>query len=204
MEKQGFIYIWLDKKRKMYYVGCHFGLENDGYICSSNRMRDAYRRRPEDFRRKIIQKNLQKESLLEEEHKWLSLIPDEQLGKKYYNLSKKHFGHWSANIEKNASVREKLKGNKNRFGKSKSQEEIEKIRNTLTGRKRSSESIEKQRRSLLGKKQKPESVAKRNATNTGKKRTGQALINMQKAAEKMRIARAAKNQYKGINNGAGR
>ena len=45
-EKYGFIYIWYDNFRKMYYIGRHWGTEDDGYICSSNRMRDAYRRRP--------------------------------------------------------------------------------------------------------------------------------------------------------------
>ena len=34
-EKTGFIYIWFDTKRKMYYIGCHVGKEDDGYICSS-------------------------------------------------------------------------------------------------------------------------------------------------------------------------
>ena len=35
--------------------------------------------------------------MLEEEFKWLSLIPDRELGKQYYNYSKKHFGHWINN-----------------------------------------------------------------------------------------------------------
>ena len=95
MEKQGFIYIWFDKKRKMYYVGCHFGLENDGYICSSNRMRDAYRRRPQDFKRRILENNiLDKSLLLDREYYWLQQIKREELSKKYYNATNKKFGHW--------------------------------------------------------------------------------------------------------------
>ena len=85
---EGFIYIWYDRKRNMYYIGCHWGTEDDGYICSNNRMRDAYRRRPNDFKRRIIQNGITRENLLEEEYKWLQLIPDNQLGKKYYNLRK--------------------------------------------------------------------------------------------------------------------
>ena len=54
MEKYGFIYVWYDKKHKRYYVGSHWGHEDDGYICSSSWMRKAYRRRPSDFRRRII------------------------------------------------------------------------------------------------------------------------------------------------------
>lgn len=96
MEKTGFVYIWYDKKRKMFYVGCHWGNIFDGYICSSNRMRDAYRRRPNDFKRRILKNNISNRTeLLDEEHKWLCLIDDEELNKKYYNASKKRFGHWS-------------------------------------------------------------------------------------------------------------
>lgn len=113
MQKTGFVYIWYDRYRKMFYIGCHWGREDDGYICSSNRMRKSYRRRPQDFKRRIIQRGIPRESLLEEEFKWLSLIPDEELGKKYYNHSKRHFGHWSANPQKVQSMRERNLGPNN-------------------------------------------------------------------------------------------
>src|SRR5271166_4017683 len=97
-EKCGFVYMWYDSakskqngpdKIKRFYIGCHWGREDDGYICSSNWMRDAYRRRSQDFKRRIIKTNISsKELLLEQEHKWLSLIKKEELGKKYYNLRK--------------------------------------------------------------------------------------------------------------------
>jgi len=74
MEKEGFIYIWFDRKRKMFYIGCHWGTLDDGYICSSKWMRDAYRYRPQDFKRRIIQRNIKRKDLLTEEHKWLQLI----------------------------------------------------------------------------------------------------------------------------------
>ena len=79
-EKSGFVYIWYDRKRKMYYIGSHWGTETDGYICSSNRMRDAYRRRPQDFKRRIIKQNILRTDLLTEEHKWLEMIPEKELG----------------------------------------------------------------------------------------------------------------------------
>lgn len=72
----------------MYYIGCHWGTENDGYICSSNWMRSAYYRRPQDFKRRILQKGIARENLLNEEYKWLQQIKDSELEKKYYNLSK--------------------------------------------------------------------------------------------------------------------
>lgn len=98
MEKYGFVYIWYDRKHKRYYVGCHFGNINDGYICSSSNMKSAYKRRPYDFKRKILKSNIiDKKDLLEEEYKWLSMIKKSELGKKYYNLHNHHFNHWSTN-----------------------------------------------------------------------------------------------------------
>jgi len=100
-QKYGFVYIWYDKKRKMFYIGCHFGFIDDGYICSSSRMRKAYRRRPQDFKRRILKTNIPSRiELLDEEHKWLSLIGDPELSKKYYNASKRRFGHWSETQDK--------------------------------------------------------------------------------------------------------
>ena len=84
--KYGFVYIWKDKKYPKYYIGCHWGTIEDGYVCSSNIMRDAYRRRPQDFKRRILKTNIPKESLLLEEYKWLKLIKENELGTKYYNL----------------------------------------------------------------------------------------------------------------------
>lgn len=111
--KTGFIYIWYDKKRKMYYIGCHLGKEDDGYICSSNRMRDAFRRRPNDFKRRILKRDIPRDQLLNEEHKWLTMIKDEELGKKYYNLNKHHHGHWAININTKKSVAQKISDHHN-------------------------------------------------------------------------------------------
>jgi len=68
----------------MYYIGSHWGLEHDGYICSSNRMRNAYRRRPDDFKRKIIEKTDERSLLLGLEEKWLQLAENKK--ERYYNL----------------------------------------------------------------------------------------------------------------------
>jgi hypothetical protein len=109
MEKYGFVYIWYDKKRKMFYIGCHWGSVDDGYICSSNRMRDAYRRRPQDFKRKIlVSKIFSRENTIEEEHKWFSYIKEEELGKKYYNLRKHKWGHWSTDESSKLTVGQKI------------------------------------------------------------------------------------------------
>jgi YesN/AraC family two-component response regulator len=156
-EKYGFVYIWFDSYRKMYYIGSHWGSENDSYICSSNRMRDAYRRRPNDFKRRILKNNIndRKETLLEE-HKWLSLIEESNLGKKYYNLRQHLWGHWSTDKNFLMTVGEKISASPNRAAN---------ISKALTGIKRSEETKEKVRQANLGKKYSDEINAKKGINN---------------------------------------
>jgi len=107
--KYGFVYLWYDRKSKRFYIGSHWGTYDDGYICSSRWMRNAYRRRPHDFKRRIVSQKIQdRKSLLIEEHRWLQLIPVHQLGKRYYNLTNHLNGHWAANSEKYKGVSEKI------------------------------------------------------------------------------------------------
>jgi hypothetical protein len=153
MEKYGFIYLWYDKKRKMYYIGCHWGREDDGYICSSKWMRDAYRYRPQDFKRRVIQKKIERKILFEEEHRWLQMIEDAEMGVRYYNLTKKHFGHWSNIENSNKTVREKLSDASKRLH----QDPVYKEK-YIEGRKKLPPQTQDQ-------------IAKRAASNTGKKRT---------------------------------
>ena len=111
MKKYGFVYIWRDCKHNRYYIGSHWGTETDGYVCSSRWMKKTYKRRPQDFKRKILVKIYStKKQLLEQEYKWLSLISDEELGKKYYNFTKHKNGHWTAeDYEKDIRKRISLK-----------------------------------------------------------------------------------------------
>lgn len=113
MEKYGFVYIWYDRKHKRYYIGMHWGTENDGYVCSSNWMRDSFKRRPEDFKRKIIEKiDSNRKDLYEREKYWLSFIKEEELGKKYYNLSKLVNDNWlneAANLTRKQRISQKTK-----------------------------------------------------------------------------------------------
>ena len=86
MEKYGFVYIWYDKKHKRYYIGSHWGTENDGYVCSSTWMRNSYNRRPQDFKRRILQTNLcSTQTTWDAEQKWLLYIKENELGARYYN-----------------------------------------------------------------------------------------------------------------------
>lgn len=90
--KYGFIYIWRDRKHNRYYVGCHWGTIDDGYICSSPWMNQAFRIRPTDFKRRIIKANiLTRPELYTEEQLWLNLIKPSEIKPindhpRYYNL----------------------------------------------------------------------------------------------------------------------
>ena len=108
-EKFGFIYLWFDKKHKRYYVGSHWGTEDDGYICSSTWMRNSKNNRPKDFKRKIIEKiYTNRKDLLLIEYKWLSKIKKEELGKKYYNLTNHLNGHWFTDEHKKMKLKQRI------------------------------------------------------------------------------------------------
>jgi hypothetical protein len=111
-------------------------------------MKSAYKRRPNDFKRKILYRiYTTKKDLLEEEYKWLTMIKKEELGKRYYNLHNHHFSHWSTNEKIKLSVGQKIsntiKGDPKRSEWMKnrivSDETKEKIRIARIGKKLSEE-----------------------------------------------------------------
>lgn len=109
MEKYGFIYLWYDRKRKMFYLGSHWGTEDDGYICSSKWMKQTYNHRPEDFKRRILQRNINKEILKEEEHRWLRFTKREELGTRYYNLNNIYTpGSWEKGRPRSEETKQKV------------------------------------------------------------------------------------------------
>jgi len=108
MEKYGFVYLWYDRKHNRFYVGCRWGKEDDGYICSSVWMKRSYNRRPTDFKRRILERvYTSRKDLLEREHYWLQQIKQEELGQKYYNIRNHHFSHWSTDPIKTKEIAEK-------------------------------------------------------------------------------------------------
>lgn len=140
MEKYGFVYIWYDRKHKRYYIGCRWGNENDSYICSSKWMKDSYKRRPKDFKRRILSRvYTNKKDVLEEEYKWLSKIKIEELGNRYYNLHNHHFGHWTS--EENREIRKKLSLTQTK--RMKDPKEREYLRQINLGKKHSEETKQK-------------------------------------------------------------
>ena len=105
MEKYGFIYIWRDRKKNMYYIGSHWGTEDDGYICSSNWMRTTYSRRSHDFKRRILEIVEDREQLYNIETKWLQLA--EKNKDRYYNRNF-NANHWTAYPESVKTVPQRI------------------------------------------------------------------------------------------------
>ena len=127
----GFVYIWYDKLRKLYYIGSHKGNVNDRYICSSSRMLKAYKKRPQDFKRRIIKFT---NNLIKEEQKYLDMIKNEELlyGKKpkYYNVKR-----FAAGGDTLANLPNKTSLIKKRYGKKHSDAIKKSIKNRTTEQK---------------------------------------------------------------------
>ena len=140
MEKYGVVYIWRDSKHKRYYIGAHWGTENDGYICSSPWMKRAYKLRPNDFKRRILTRvYTNRQEMFDEEAKWQNFIKDEELRIRYYNIRRHGDKHWSSNPNTSLTVREKIsKANKGKpspnKGKNLSEQTKEKISKANKGR----------------------------------------------------------------------
>lgn len=86
----GFVYIWRDDRRSMFYIGSHHGAEDDGYTGSSIRFKRSIKKRPEDFRRRVIDRNFIDDPVRTRalEDVWLKRIKPDELGNKYYNLKR--------------------------------------------------------------------------------------------------------------------
>jgi len=205
MVKYGFVYIWYDRKHKRYYIGCHWGTENDRYICSSPWMNQGFKHRPQDFKRRILTKVFNKKGLLEEEYKWLKLIKKEELGKRYYNLSNHHHGHWSIDENTRLTVGQKIsaspdrakniskanKGKKGPFkGMKRSAESIQKMIDNHTrpmlGKSFSEETKQKMSLAQLGKPKTKEHIMKSAASRTGMKRSEESRERMSIAHKGMK------------------
>ena len=146
-QKYGFVYIWRDRKHNRYYIGCHWGVEDDGYICSSPWLLRAYSRRPEDFKRRILQRTTNRQETFLAEQNWLQLIRDGELKVRYYNLHKHVADYWHQYEDKRLSIGEKIS------------QSVKAHRETPEGQANYLAGIEKKR----GRKQSPEDIAKRAA-----------------------------------------
>jgi hypothetical protein len=95
IDYNSFIYIWFDRHSRMFYIGKHFGPVDDGYVCSSKWMMQEYKKRPHDFKRRILSyvKDSTGNELRDAELLWLSKVDESELGVRYYNLKTKGFGN---------------------------------------------------------------------------------------------------------------
>jgi hypothetical protein len=94
----GYVYLWFDARRKMFYVGSHLGDVNDKYIGSNKWLKDAYKKRPEDFKMRVLEYDQgDVKSLQTKEQYWLDMIQDSELStsknvmegrNRYFNMKK--------------------------------------------------------------------------------------------------------------------
>lgn len=156
--QQGFIYIWRDSERGMYYIGSHDGNEDDGYISSSRWFNGEQRFRPQCFRRRILKRVLVRD-LRAEEHALLSKIKDTEFGIRYYNLKSgrpKGSAPWNTGKEMSAeycnSIKEGLKAKGPRLSWCPVKPKPDKIIAPLTGANNGKRSAAKQSKTVMGRK----------------------------------------------------
>lgn len=161
--KYGFVYLWYDKKHKRYYVGSHWGYEDDGYVCSSSWMKKAYKYRPKDFKRRILKRvYTNKVELHEEENRYLSMISVTEIKPtnpqpRYYNLNLTVKNLWHKYDDKVKTIGQKISASKK--GKNTGPRDPSvgaAISAAKKGMKFTDEHREKLRQAKLGKKLSPE------------------------------------------------
>lgn len=155
IEKYGFVYLWYDRKHRRYYVGSHWGTEDDGYVCSSTWMRNSFRRRPEDFKRRILTKvHSNKNDLLDEEQRWMSFIKEEEIKPntdrpRYYNLRTTVSKLWHTFPDSSKTVSEKISRSiKEKHRDPKFSEKMRKVYDSRIGTKLSEETCRKKSESM--------------------------------------------------------
>ena len=124
------MYLWRDRQAKRFYLGSHYGAIDDGYICGSKRMLREYAKRPQDFRRRVVQRlaRATRREVLRAEQSWLDCIRPDELDGRYYNVSRRALG---ADPER---ARVWMIGNKNGLGHPCSPEKAKKISEAQKGK----------------------------------------------------------------------
>lgn len=152
-EKFGFIYIWRDKKHNRYYIGSHWGTEDDGYICSSRWMNKAYKRRPNDFKRRIISRvTSSRKDLLLEEQRWMDFIKPEEVKIRYYNLNLRINDYWHTYENSRLTISEKISiKTKEKWNDPEFRAKMDVVYESRKGSKASSETVAKKSASMKAK-----------------------------------------------------
>lgn len=95
-----YVYLWYDTKAKFFYLGGHKGRVEDSYVCSNRVMLNAYKKRPETFKFRVLE-FCSYVNLRNTEQKWLNRIKDHEFMTsenvlsgtcRYYNVKKNASG----------------------------------------------------------------------------------------------------------------
>jgi hypothetical protein len=108
-EGPGFVYLWHDTFRDTWYVGSHKGTTDDGYVCGPRWMRHVRRLRLQHFRRRVIEwhDSISTKELRARERRWLVMIREDELGTKYYNVSRLATG-WTKGEKRSLESRKRV------------------------------------------------------------------------------------------------
>lgn len=176
MSKYGFVYIWRDRKHNRYYIGSHWGDIADGYVCSSTWMRNAFKRRPRDFKRRIIKTGIDRRDLITEEQQWLDMIKDHEVGSRYYNLNKNAIKHWHVDPSSRKTVGQKISAAPHRR---------ENISKAMKGKKPSALNVRRRMETMTGRKQTKDEIEKRVATRAWYSHSEETKQKMRKPKEEV-------------------
>lgn len=88
-----FIYQWYDKVLNKFYIGSHYGEVNDGYLFGGIDIKKEYKKRPNDFERKILSYHLVLEySELRRIEKEYLIKYDVENNDSFYNKTNESYG----------------------------------------------------------------------------------------------------------------
>ena len=124
----GYIYLWYDTKAKLFYLGGHKGKVEDSYVCSNQKMRRAYQKRPETFKFKVLEYVTgDTKSLRDAEQRWLDKIKDTELywTPNIYNKTVRYYNQKKFSAGGNGSANK---------GKIRSPETLQKMSDAQKGR----------------------------------------------------------------------
>ena len=179
--QEAFVYCWTDHKTNMLYVGYHKGRQDDGYICSQDKLEDPdkipmmveYRKRPQDFTRMVLAEGTAEDCRALEEV--ILVAAGAARSNRFYNQHNggKNFV-FDAKGENNPMYGTHRTGIDNpMYGRHHTEETREHLRKISTGKKATQETRDKMSKTRKGKKQSPAHLAKTIENN--KKRAGKPM-----------------------------
>jgi group I intron endonuclease len=148
-EKIGIVYRWINIENQKWYIGSHFGFLDDGYISSGKVFQAAYNK----HKNKMVRQILYMGSEHRKAEEFYLLLFDAARDRQSYNMKNTAMGGGVPVQNLSAETRAKISDAlRRRVRKPLTQEQRQKISNTLTGRKVSKELCEKRKLNSLGEK----------------------------------------------------